>query len=121
VLAGSLRDARRDLRGFWPRCPRDYGDIVQFNVAGPSYLVVHPDYIQHDPNSGTGRDATGYVAGELGLLVDGGRGPRERALGVKLAYERTEISGPVTERPQARHASIGSSSRPQSWMKVSSV
>ena len=87
-----------------------------FTQAPPCY----PNAALHQATV-TGRDATGYIAGGLGLLVDGGRGPRERALGVKLAYERTEISGPVTERPQARHANIGSSSRPQSWMKVSSV
>jgi hypothetical protein len=95
--------------------------VVRESAGYPYFIQEYGLELWNHAEQSPGRDATGYVAGELGLLVDGGRGPRERALGVKLAYERTEISRPVTERPQARHASIGSSSRPQSWMKVSSV
>ncbi len=45
-LLGSLPDFRRDIRLALLDGWHEYGDIVEFNVAGPSYLVVHPDYIQ---------------------------------------------------------------------------
>jgi cytochrome P450 len=46
-LLGSLPDFRRDIRRAMLDGWREHGDIVQFNVAGVGYLVVHPDYIQH--------------------------------------------------------------------------
>jgi cytochrome P450 len=45
-LLGSLPDFRRDIRLALLEGWREYGDIVEFNVAGPGYLIVHPDYIQ---------------------------------------------------------------------------
>jgi cytochrome P450 len=46
-VLGSLPDFRRDIRQALVDGWHEYGDIVEFNVAGPSYLIVHPDYIKH--------------------------------------------------------------------------
>ena len=46
-VVGSLPDFRRDIRQALIDGWREHGDIVEFNVAGPSYLIAHPDYIQH--------------------------------------------------------------------------
>jgi cytochrome P450 len=46
-LIGSLPDFRRDIRKALVDGWHEHGDIVEFNVAGPSYLLAHPDYIQH--------------------------------------------------------------------------
>lgn len=46
-LVGSLPDFRRDIRKALVDGWREHGDIVEFNVAGPGYLIAHPDYIQH--------------------------------------------------------------------------
>jgi enediyne biosynthesis protein E7 len=46
-LVGSILDFRRDILRALLDGWHEYGDLVEFNVAGASYLVVHPDYIQH--------------------------------------------------------------------------
>lgn len=45
-LLGHLPELR-DILGFYARCKRDYGDVVQLSMAGwKSYLVSHPDAIE---------------------------------------------------------------------------
>lgn len=46
-MVGSIFDFRRDIRLALIEGWRTYGDLVEFNVAGASYLVAHPDYIKH--------------------------------------------------------------------------
>ena len=46
-LLGSLPDFRRDIRTALLDGWREFGDVVQFNVAGAGYLVAHPDDIQY--------------------------------------------------------------------------
>jgi cytochrome P450 len=46
-VVGSILDFRRDILGTMIAGWRQYGDIVQFNVAGPAYLLAHPDDIQY--------------------------------------------------------------------------
>src|SRR6266536_810757 len=46
-VLGSILDFRSDILRALIDGWHEYGDIVEFNVAGASYLVVHPDYIEH--------------------------------------------------------------------------
>ena len=46
-VVGSILDFRSDILRALLDGWREYGDLVEFNVAGASYLVVHPDYIEH--------------------------------------------------------------------------
>jgi cytochrome P450 len=46
-LVGSILDFRSDILRALLDGWREYGDVVEFNVAGASYLVAHPDYIEH--------------------------------------------------------------------------
>jgi cytochrome P450 len=46
-VLGSILDFRRDILRTLVDGWHEHGDIVEFNVAGASYLVAHPDYIQH--------------------------------------------------------------------------
>jgi cytochrome P450 len=46
-LVGSILDFRRDILRALLDGWHEYGDIVEFNVAGASYLVAKPDYIGH--------------------------------------------------------------------------
>ena len=45
-LLGHLPELR-DLLNFYPRCQREYGDVVQLSLAGwRSYLLSHPDLLE---------------------------------------------------------------------------
>jgi cytochrome P450 len=46
-VLGSILDFRSDILRALLDGWREYGDLVEFNVAGASYLVAHPDYIEH--------------------------------------------------------------------------
>jgi cytochrome P450 len=46
-VLGSILDFRSDILRALLDGWHEYGDLVEFNVAGASYLVVHPDYIEH--------------------------------------------------------------------------
>ena len=45
-IVGNLPDFRRDIREALVTGWRENGDVVEFNVAGVGYLVVHPDFVQ---------------------------------------------------------------------------
>jgi cytochrome P450 len=47
MLLGSIPDFRRDIIQAFMDGWRQYGDIVKFRVAGPNYLLVHPDHIKY--------------------------------------------------------------------------
>jgi cytochrome P450 len=46
-VLGSILDFRSDILRALLDGWHEYGDLVEFNVAGASYLVAHPDYIEH--------------------------------------------------------------------------
>jgi cytochrome P450 len=46
-VVGSILDFRSDILRALLEGWHEYGDLVEFNVAGASYLVAHPDYIEH--------------------------------------------------------------------------
>ena len=46
-LLGNLPEFRRDMLGFFTRCAREFGDVVQMRF-GPRlvHLVSHPDFVE---------------------------------------------------------------------------
>ena len=45
-IVGSIPDFRRDIIQTFMDGWRRYGDVVKFRVAGPNFLIVHPDSVK---------------------------------------------------------------------------
>ena len=46
-VVGNIFEFRRDILGTMIAGWREFGDVVQFNVGGAAYLIVHPDHLQY--------------------------------------------------------------------------
>src|SRR5688500_13075289 len=99
-FSGATRDFRRDQLGFYERCAREYGDVVQTKM-GPFrvLLIYHPDAIEEllvarnrDFIKSPGVRLLRPLLGDGLLLSEGDTWLRQRRL-IQPAFHRQRIAG----------------------------
>src|SRR5688500_9144148 len=99
-LLGHLPELR-DILGFYTRCKRDYGDVVQLSMAGwRSFLISHPDAIEtvlvtNHRNFTKHRFFWRHVTSLFGqglLTSEGGHWVQQRKL-IQPAFHRERLLG----------------------------
>ena len=110
---GAVRQFRRDQLGFYERCAREYGDLVQTKM-GPFriLLVYHPDAIEEllvarnrDIIKSPGVRLLRPLLGDGLLLSEGDTWLRQRRL-IQPAFHRQQVAGygAVMAEYAGRHA-----------------